>query len=130
MYSRSSVGPLPRSSWSRAALKEPLVNRGPGAERIADWNLYLRQDQRAREETGALRHHRRRGRPLGSESFVGRLERATGRRLLIFAEYSDVSEEFGLFPEGFNEGWATTHTAQRTAGLVAELGEILGTEIG
>ena len=50
-------------------------------ERFADRSLYLAQDQRAREEAEALRHHGRIGRPLGSESFLDRLERATGRRL-------------------------------------------------
>jgi putative transposase len=59
----------------------PLVNCGPSAERIADWNLYLGQNERADEEAEAIRRHGRTGRPLGSDSFVDRLEAATGRRL-------------------------------------------------
>ena len=41
----------------------------------------LAQDERAREEAEALRRHGRISRPLGSDSFVDRLEKATGRHL-------------------------------------------------
>jgi putative transposase len=71
----------PHSSARAQVLGEPdpLVNCGPGNERIADWDLCLKE--RVDEETEALRRHGRIGRPLGSESFVDRLENATGRRL-------------------------------------------------
>ena len=49
---------------------DALVNCAPGVERIADWNLYLGQAERASEATEALRRHGRIGRPLGSESFI------------------------------------------------------------
>ncbi len=73
----------PHSSARAHVLGEPdiLVNREPGAKRIADWNLYLGQDHPADEATEALRRHGRIGRPLGSESFVDQLERSTGRCL-------------------------------------------------
>ena len=60
---------------------DALVNCAPGAEPIAEWNLYLGQAERASEETEALRRHGRIGRLLGYESFIDRLERTTGRRL-------------------------------------------------
>ena len=60
---------------------DPLVNCGPVAERIADWKVYLAQNEHNDEETAALRRHARIGRPLGCESFIDRLEEITGRRL-------------------------------------------------
>lgn len=73
----------PHSSARAHILDEPdlLVNRGPVAARIDDWNRYLQQDECAIGEADAFRHHGRIGRPLGSKAFVARLERATGRRL-------------------------------------------------
>jgi len=59
--------------------RDRLVNLAPAAERIADWNLYLEHCDD--EVTHALRRHGRVGRPLGSESFIDRLEQLTGRRL-------------------------------------------------
>lgn len=74
----------PHSSARAQILGEPdpLVNRAPMAALVADWELYLNGgegEQKDAEE--ALRRHGRIGRPLGSESFVERLERITGRRL-------------------------------------------------
>ena len=60
---------------------DPLVNRGPADERIADWNCYLELDERDCDQGEALRRHGRTGRPLGPRAFVEKLERATGRRL-------------------------------------------------
>ena len=71
----------PHSSGRAHILGEadPLVNTAPAAKRIEDWGLFL--SQRSDEETDDLRQHSRIGRPLGSESFVNRLERITNRRL-------------------------------------------------
>jgi putative transposase len=74
----------PHSSARAQILGEadPLVNCRPTSDRIADWELYLNRPQSAQEKAEeALRRHGRVGRPLGSESFVDRLERITGRRL-------------------------------------------------
>ena len=60
---------------------DPLVNRQPVDERIADWSRYLGSDERDGNQAEALRRHGRIGRPLGSKSFIERLERVTGRRL-------------------------------------------------
>ena len=58
---------------------DPLVNCGPCHQRINDWRAYLSEDPG--EEVETLRAHGRIGRPLGSESFVKKLERMTGRCL-------------------------------------------------
>jgi putative transposase len=58
-----------------------LVHRRPVEERVRDWNTFLRGDESSRDETDTLRRHGRIGRPLGSEEFIERLERVTGRRL-------------------------------------------------
>ncbi|MFO7675864.1 MAG: hypothetical protein R6X12_06080 [bacterium] len=49
-------------------------------ERVADWHEYLGQKPPA-SEAEALRLHNRTGRPLGSETFVEKLERLVGRTL-------------------------------------------------
>ncbi len=71
----------PHSSARAHALgkADPLVDRNPATERIEDWDLYLKES--SNEETEAFRRHSRIGRPLGSESFIDRLEKLTGRRL-------------------------------------------------
>ena len=73
----------PHSSARAHVFGEPdaIVNCRPASERIANWDLYLGQNENNAEKTEALRRHGRIGRPLGSESFVDRLEKATGRRL-------------------------------------------------
>jgi len=72
----------PHSSARAQVLGESdlLVNCLPGAERISDWDLYLSEGQDS-EETEAIKRRGQIGRPLGSDSFVERLEAATGRRL-------------------------------------------------
>ena len=82
---RSGLAPSatdwPHSSARAHVLGEadPLVNPRPAAERIENWRLYL--ENRSNKETEAFRRHSRIGRPLGSESFVDRLEKLSGRRL-------------------------------------------------
>lgn len=78
--SRSAVDWLYSSARAHVlAEPDPLVNPVPGAERIVDWELYLGEG--SDQETDAFRRHGRIGRPLGSESFMRRLEALTGRRL-------------------------------------------------
>ena len=57
-----------------------LVKVGPLAEIIPDWRDHLAQDL-SPEEYETLRRHERSGRPLGSEDFLGRLEKMTVRML-------------------------------------------------
>ena len=72
-------------AWSSArahlaARDDDLVRVAPLLERYPDWPAYLgAATQEATLET--LRGHGRTGRPLGSESFVARLETMLGRRL-------------------------------------------------
>ena len=56
-----------------------LVNTVPAAERVLDWDRYLRSE--GPPETETLRDHDRAGRPLGSDRFIDRLEKRSGRRL-------------------------------------------------
>ncbi|MDH3524964.1 MAG: transposase [Acidobacteriota bacterium] len=72
----------PYSSARAQVLGKPdqLVNPGPVAERVSDWDEYLSRADCARQ-TEALERHERIGRPLGSDDFIKRLERITGRRL-------------------------------------------------
>ena len=71
--------------WSSASahLKgedDILVKAGPLLAMISDWQGLLLTDLSAKEyET--IRRHERSGRPLGSEVFLGRLERRTARVL-------------------------------------------------
>jgi len=71
----------PHSSARAHALgdPDPLVNCRPAAERVADWQAFL--EKPPDKATEAFRHHRRIGRPLGSESFIDQLEAITGQRL-------------------------------------------------
>jgi len=52
----------------------------PMLKRINNWSAYLSVEHRA-EDVAAIRQHARTGRPIGSESFIGRLETLTGKRL-------------------------------------------------
>ncbi len=72
-------------AWSSArahlaANDDALVRAAPLLERYPDWPAYLGA---ATQETTleTLRGHGRTGRPLGSETFVARLETMLGRRL-------------------------------------------------
>jgi putative transposase len=47
---------------------------------IPDWSAFLNSAVRD-EEHAELRRHGRRGRPLGDETFLGRLEELVGRSL-------------------------------------------------
>lgn len=61
--------------------RDQLVDRRPVEERVREWSTYLRGDETSCDEINALRRHGRIGRPLGSDDFIERLERVTGRRL-------------------------------------------------
>ena len=70
-------------SSARAHLErrpDELVDLQPAAQRIADWDDFLRCDDQG-GEADALRRHGRIGRPLGSDAFLDELERLTGRRV-------------------------------------------------
>lgn len=45
---------------------------------VGDWGQFL-SEELPEEEIRLLRSHERTGRPLGSESFIGRLENTLGR---------------------------------------------------
>ena len=63
-----------------AGRDDDLVRVGPLLERYPDWRAHMDQD--LDEATlASLRRHGRTGRPLGSASFLGRLETMLGRRL-------------------------------------------------
>ena len=73
----------PHSSARAHVLGEPdpLVDRRKPFRLIDDWQSYLGPDTRPSSETEAFRRHGSLGRPLGSDSFVEKLERIAGRRL-------------------------------------------------
>jgi putative transposase len=56
-----------------------LVNVRPMLERVGDWSSYLSGESAESDEV--IERHTRTGRPLGSESFLERLEAVTGRSL-------------------------------------------------
>lgn len=71
-----------RWSSARAHLEgkdERLVNVWPMLERVGDWSSFL--SGASVERDVVIERHTRTGRPLGSESFVDRLEVVTGRSL-------------------------------------------------
>ena len=72
----------PHSSARAQILGRPdkLVNVGPVADRVSDWDAFLGLEPDS-TEYDVLRRHGRIGRPLGSDGFVEGLERLTGRRL-------------------------------------------------
>jgi len=74
-----------RYRWSSAAAHvagkdDPLVRVAPLLKAFGDWREFLSEGLTA-EEAEVIRRHERTGRPLGSERFVVRLERALGRLL-------------------------------------------------
>ena len=83
---RAGLAPTPVSwpySSARAHLEgggDELVDSRSTAQLIDDWD-YLSSFERGGEPSRLLRRHSRVGRPLGSESFLDELERATGRRV-------------------------------------------------
>ena len=74
-----------RHRWSSAAAHlrgtdDRLVRVAPMLERVDDWREFLAEGL-SHAEAEELRRHERTGRPLGSESFVARLEGLLGRIL-------------------------------------------------
>jgi len=63
-----------------AGRTDGLVRVSPAAKRIDDWKAFLGDDGPS-TDLETLRRHGRVGRPLGSDSFVRKLERLAGRRL-------------------------------------------------
>lgn len=57
-----------------------LVHVAPLLAMIGNWKAFLQSDV-SEEELRAIRRHGRIGRPLGDETFVGRLEELVGRVL-------------------------------------------------
>ena len=57
-----------------------LVKVAPLLAMVGDWNAFL-DSAVAEEELAELRRHVRTGRPLGDETFVGRVEEMVGRIL-------------------------------------------------
>jgi len=71
--------------WSSAAAHlagadDRLVKVSPLLEIVGNWGDFLSEDI-AEEEVNELRRHERSGRPLGSESFIERVEKRLGRIL-------------------------------------------------
>jgi putative transposase len=58
-----------------------LVDTGPVANIVPDWDEYLSIDNESLPETEAFRTHGCTGRPLGSSTFVKSIEEMTGRYL-------------------------------------------------
>lgn len=63
-----------------AGRDDRLVKVAPLLAMVADWNAFL-QSAVPEEELTQIRRHGRTGRPLGDETFVGRLEGLVGRVL-------------------------------------------------
>ena len=63
-----------------ASANDELVRVKPLLKRFPDWPAYLKQ-KLSEEELERLRLHSRTGRPLGSNTFLTRLEEKLGRRL-------------------------------------------------
>jgi putative transposase len=59
---------------------DELVSVAPMLNRVDDWSEYLTENP-SPQDTEVLKLHERTGRPLGSDSFLRRLESLTGRRL-------------------------------------------------
>jgi len=78
----ADAGDWPSSSARAhlAARDDRLVNVAPLLAMIPDWNVFL-QSALPEEELRRLRGHARTGRPLGDETFLGRLEDMVGRIL-------------------------------------------------
>ena len=58
----------------------PMDERHLMAERVSDWDVFL-DSLGSAAEAKTFRRQSGTGRPLGSNAFVARLERTTGRRL-------------------------------------------------
>ena len=74
-----------RYKWSSAAAHlagedDHLVRVRPMLKRVEDWKAYLTVGL-SEEEAALIRTHEHTGRPLGSESFLERLEAKLGRAL-------------------------------------------------
>jgi putative transposase len=72
--------------WSSATAHvsrsdDSLVKASPLLERVGDWKDFLCLGV-SEDEVKQLRRHERTGRPLGSERFIGAVERKLGRTLL------------------------------------------------
>ena len=79
------VPSAPQWPWSSARAHlagrdDRLVKVAPLLAMIADWNAFL-QSAVPEEELRQIRRHGRTGRPLGDETFLGRLEGLVGRVL-------------------------------------------------
>ena len=70
----SSAGPHRRGKDDKLVKVEPLLNLA------GDWSDFLGEPA-SEEQCEALRRHERTGRPLGSDAFLDRIERALGRPL-------------------------------------------------
>ena len=71
--------------WSSAAAhlagqNDDLVLVAPLLGMVEDWSAFLAQET-ATEHVGLLRLHERTGKPLGSDEFIGHLEKTIGRSL-------------------------------------------------
>jgi putative transposase len=71
--------------WSSAAAhiagqNDDLVKVAPLLGMVEDWSAFLAEET-ATEHVELLRLHERTGRPLGSDEFIGHLEKTIGRRL-------------------------------------------------
>ena len=72
---------IPSSARAHLAGRDDrLVKVAPLLAMIADWNAFL-QSAVPEEELRQIRRHGRTGRPLGDETFLGRLEGLVGRVL-------------------------------------------------
>jgi putative transposase len=72
-----------RWSSARAHVKgesDALVKAGALRDLVGNWRRFLAEGV-TDKEAGRLRHHERTGRPLGSETFVARLEKKLGTSL-------------------------------------------------
>jgi len=72
--------------WSSAAAHvagkdDELVRVKPMLDRVGDWTAYLSDDNARGQEVEYIERHTRTGRPLGDGSFIGMLERITGKPL-------------------------------------------------
>jgi putative transposase len=71
--------------WSSArahvfGLRDPVLSPMPKVSQIGDWSAFLRGEEK-NEELELLRRNQSIGRPLGSEDFIEKLEKITGRCL-------------------------------------------------
>jgi len=79
------VKPAEQYPWSSAqahltCCNDILVTVGALTDMVRDWGRFLSEDL-PDDEIGLLRRHERTGRRLGSDSFIDRLEKTSGRIL-------------------------------------------------